>query len=98
MKLIMTILNSLSVDFSDVIKKLGVMSDIQSVLSQSRSMAKSYSSTKRQAESGASGKAVVDNWMDNGVDTSVTKIINGADKNVVYDQQGLLSENMIRLI
>lgn len=83
-------LNNLSVDFSDVVKKLGVMSDIESVLSQSKSIAKSYSSTKRQAESGASGKVVVDNWVDNGMDASVTKIVNGADKSIVYDQQGLL--------
>lgn len=83
-------LDSLSVDFSDVTKKLGVINDIESVLSQSKTIAKSYSSTKRQAENGASGKAIVDDWMDNGMNTSRTKIINNSDQNVVYDQQGLL--------
>ena len=83
-------LNNLDVEFSDVVKKLGVMSDIDSILSQSQSIAKSYSSTKRQAKQGSDSKGFVDNWIENGINATTTKIINSADQQVVYDEHGML--------
>ena len=83
-------LNNLDVEFSDVVKKLGVMSDIDSILSQSQSIAKSYSSTKRQAKQGSDSKGFVDNWIENGINATATKIINSADQQVIYDEHGML--------
>lgn len=83
-------LNNLDIEFSDVVKKIGVMSDIDSILSQSQSIAKSYSSTKRQAKQGSDSKGFVDNWVENGINATATKIINSSDQQVVYDEHGML--------
>ena len=53
-------------------------------------MAKSYSSIKRQAEKGKQSKDFVDNWIQKGIDTTTTKIVNGEDQEIVYDKHGLL--------
>ena len=83
-------LNNLDVEFSDVVQKMGVMSDIESILSQSQSIAKSYSSTKRQAKQGSDSKGVVDNWLESGINATTTKIVNGDNQDIVYDQHGML--------
>ena len=83
-------LSQLSVEFSDVTQKLGVMSDIESILSQSRSIAKSYSSTKRQAKQGSDSKIYVDNWVENGLNATQTKIFNNDNQTVVMDENGML--------
>lgn len=83
-------LDNLDVEFSDVVQKMGVMSDIESILSQSQSIAKSYSSTKRQAKQGSNSKGVVDNWLESGINATTTKIVNGDNQDIVYDQHGML--------
>ena len=83
-------LNNLDVEFSDVVQKLGVMSDIESILSQSQSIAKSYSSTKRQAKQGSDSKGIVDNWLESGINATATKIVNGDNQDIVYDRHGML--------
>lgn len=83
-------LNKISVQFSDVIKASNILSDIDSILNQTTSMAKSYSFVKRQAEKGKQGKDVVDNWLQKGIDTTTTKIINSDNQEIVYDKHGLL--------
>lgn len=83
-------LDNLDVEFSDVVQKMGVMSDIESILSQSQSIAKSYSSTKRQAKQGSDSKGVVDNWLESGINATTTKIVNGDNQDIVYDQHGML--------
>lgn len=86
-------LDKISVDFSDVIKtssSINALTDLKSVLNQSKSMAKSYSSIKRQAEKGKQSKDFVDNWIQKGIDTTTTKIVNGEDQEIVYDKHGLL--------
>ena len=83
-------LNNLDIEFSDAVKKMGVLSDIDSILSQSQSIAKSYSSTKRQAKQGSDSKGVLDGWVENGINATATKIINGSDQQVVYDEHGML--------
>lgn len=83
-------LNNLDIEFSDAVKKMGVLSDIDSILSQSQSIAKSYSSTKRQAKQGSDSKGVLDGWIENGINATATKIINSADQQVIYDEHGML--------
>ena len=77
--------------FSDVIKSIGAISDIKSILEQSKSMVKSYSSVKRQASQGLESKKEIDSFVANGLDATTVKIINSAkNQNVVYDEYGLL--------
>lgn len=86
-------LDKISVDFSDVIKtstSINALNDIESILNQSKSMAKSYSSVKRQAEKGRQSKDFVDSWLQKGIDTTITKVVNGDDQEIVYDKHGLL--------
>lgn len=86
-------LDKITVDFSDVIKtsnSVNALCDVDSILNQSKSMAKSYSSVKRQAEKGKQGKEVVDNWIQKGIDTTTTKIVNGENEEIVSDKHGLL--------
>lgn len=83
-------LDKISVEFSDVVKVSNVINDIESILSKSKSMAKSYSSVKRQAEQGKQGKDSIDNWIQKGIDTAITKIVNGENEEIVNDKHGLL--------
>lgn len=80
----------IDVEFSDVTKKYGAVSDIDSILSQSKSIAKSYSSTKRQAQQGSDSKNVVDNWFTNGLNATTVKIVSSDNQDIVYDKHGLL--------
>lgn len=83
-------LTHIDVEFSDVIKKSDALSDVDNILSQSQSMAKSYSSTKRQAKQGSDSKNIVDNWFTNGLNATITKIVNSDNQDIVYDKHGLL--------
>lgn len=86
-------LDKISVDFSDVIKtstSINALNDIESILNQSKSMAKSYSSVKRQAEKGRQSKDFVDSWLQKGINTTITKIVNGENEEIVNDKHGLL--------
>ena len=84
-------LENIDVEFSDVVQKLGSVSDIESILDRTQSMSSSFSSVKHQAEQGEESNSYVKNWVQNGLDATVTKIVNAADnQNVVYDRHGLL--------
>lgn len=84
-------LENISVEFSDIVQQFGALSDIESILKQSQSMSSSYSSVKHQATAGAESNNTLKNWVDKGLDATVTKIINSADnQDIVYDRHGLL--------
>lgn len=84
-------LDNIDVEFSDVTNKLGITSDLESILKQSKSISTSYSSVKRQASQGEESNQTLKNWVEKGLDTSVTKIVNSADsQDIVYDKNGLL--------
>lgn len=84
-------IGKIDVEFSDVTHILGVISDIQSILKQSKSMSTSYHSVKHQAEQGEQSNETVKDWAEKGLDATVTKIVNSADnQDIVYDRHGLL--------
>lgn len=84
-------IGKIDVEFSDVTHILGVISDIQSILKQSKSMSTSYHSVKHQAELGEQSNETVKDWVEKGLDATVTKIVNSADnQDIVYDRHGLL--------
>lgn len=83
-------LDTIPVEFSDVLTGTTI-TDIESILSQSQSISTSYNSVKRQATQGEESNQTLKNWVEKGLDTSVTKIVNNADnQDIVYDKNGML--------
>lgn len=84
-------LENIDVEFSDVTNKLGVASDIESVLKQSKAISSSYNSVKKQAAQGEESNQAFKNWVEKGLDASITKIVNSSNnQDVVYDKNGIL--------
>ena len=82
-------ISDLSVEFSDTTKDWGNIKDIQNVLAQSKQMATSYTSVKRQAENSVVTKETVDEWVQSGINTNITKIMSGDNQDVVVDKHGV---------
>ena len=84
-------IDSISVDFADEVRADSNVRSVQDVLSQASSMATSYSSTQRQAKQGEKSNNVIDSWFENGLDTTNTKIVGGADgQSQTWDNHGIL--------
>ena len=84
-------LENIDVEFSDVTNKLGVASDIESVLKQSKAISSSYNSVKKQAAQGEESNQALKNWVEKGLDASITKIVNSSNnQDIVYDKNGIL--------
>lgn len=84
-------LSNISVEFSDVTKTAFGMTDQRDLIKKASSMASSYSSTKRQATKGSSAKETLNGWVKDGLDTTNTKIIGGADNQTqTWDSHGML--------
>lgn len=81
--------SDLSVEFSDTTKNWGDIKDIQNVLAQSKQMATSYSSVKKQAEKSVATKDTVDQWVEDGINANITKIMSGDNQDVVVDKHGI---------
>lgn len=82
--------NNIDVEFSDVTKIKNGTTDVQDVLSRASSMATSYSSVQRQANQGAKGNTVINNWVENGLNTTNMKIVGTDNQNQVWDKNGIL--------
>ena len=82
--------DSISVEFSDVTKIKNGITDMQSVVRQSNSMATSFSSVKRQANQGEKSSAVLNDWIDNGLNATNTKIVSANSQNQIWDEHGML--------
>jgi hypothetical protein len=81
-------IDSLSVDFSDVLNTANGEADQKSIMSKLTSMASSYSSIKRQASQGGQSNVVLNNWFENGLNLTKTKIINSYDEGLLFDKNG----------
>lgn len=83
-------LGVLDVTFSDVQKTQNGYTDMESVLKQASSMAQSYNTVARQAGQAQKSKDFLDNWVENGLQLTQTKIIDSADnQNITIDKSGL---------
>lgn len=82
--------DTISVDFSDVIKIKSGITDIQEVLSQASSMATSYSSVQKQASQGEKSNAVLNSWVEEGLNATNTKIVGTDNQNQIWDKNGIL--------
>lgn len=84
-------LEKVEVTFSNVTKSLfGAMSDIQSILQQASSMATSFSSVAKQAESGQSAAQKFDYIKKEGLDSSLGAIKAAKNQEIVVDDNGIL--------
>lgn len=84
-------LDSLYVEFSDATRVINGVSDLESLLNQSQSMATSYDNIAHQAKKGNEGYGRLTDWVEKGLDVTNTNIVNTADNNVMtYDEHGIL--------
>ena len=84
-------LENINITFSDVTVDNSGTSSIKDVLSQASNMTTTYNTVTRQAKKGSEGANVLDNWVDNGLMTTKTKIVDSADnQDIVWDKHGLL--------
>lgn len=83
-------ISHLPVNFSNTVKIPNGISDIQSVLNTSKSMASSYECVKRQAKRSEVTTDTVKTWVEKGMDAAAVSISNSKDQTVVYDEHGLL--------
>lgn len=84
-------LDNISVEFSDAVRVKSSIKSVKGVIEQASSMATSYSYVQRQAKQGEKGTDVVNNWIDNGLDVTHTKIVGGSDNQTQsWDNHGML--------
>ena len=83
--------DDIPVEFSDAVKAKSNTRSIQEVLDQASSMATSYGYVQRQAKRGEESNTIVNNWVSNGLNTTNTKIVGGADNQTqTWDSHGML--------
>lgn len=82
--------DNISVEFSDVTKIKNGTTDVKTVLSQASSMATSYNAVQRQANQGEKSNATLNDWVENGLNATNTKIVATDNQNQVWDKSGIL--------
>lgn len=82
--------NSINVTFSDISKSNDLSSDINSILSNAKSMSGSYSYVTRQANKGEEAKSSIEEMRENGLKAANTEIVNADTEDVVYGRNGML--------
>lgn len=84
-------LEEIDVEFSDVLKCNDSVSDIQNILKQASSMASTYQTVERQADKNSQTTKVVNTWFEDGLNATLTKLINNADsQTMVFNEHGFL--------
>lgn len=88
-------IEDLDVEFSDVVRSGNIISDVESILSKSRSIATTYDYTARQADKGDDAANTVKIYRDYGIDFSQVKaIVSRGNTNIVYDDDGILLQKI----
>lgn len=89
-------LSGITIEFSDVNKFVDGMSDSESIMNQAQSMASSYGSVSRQANQGKKSNAVLNNWVQKGLDLTKMKIVDDVDnQNITWDEHGFLCKEFV---
>lgn len=81
---------SVSVTFANVTKIKNYFSDTQDILAQAKSMGSSYNAVTHQVDKNTDTTATVNSWNQNGLDSSLTKIMNNTREEVTYDNSGII--------
>ena len=84
-------LGEIDVEFSDVLECNDSISDVRSILEQASSMASTYQTVERQADKNSQTTKVVDTWFEDGLDATLTRLINDADsQTMIFNEHGFL--------
>lgn len=84
-------LEEIDVEFSDVLKCNDSISDVRSILEQASSIASTYQTVERQADKNSQTTKVVNTWFEDGLDATLTNLINDADsQTMVFNEHGFL--------
>lgn len=86
-------ISQLGVTFSDVTTALGSISDLNSILSQAKSMASSYGFVSQQANNGNNGYSQIDNWVKFGLNSAKFHIMNNKSEEITQDTNGILARS-----
>lgn len=85
-------ISKIEVEFSTVERTWSGSNDVKSVIESAKAISSSFSYTAQKVKSNSNASKYVDNWVQNGMETTATKIVNNAtNQNVVYDSSGILS-------
>ncbi len=80
--------DNISVEFSDITKIKNGVTDVKSIVEQASSMATSYHSVQRQAKQGERSNNTLNNWVENGLNTTQAKIVDSVAENLLFDKKG----------
>lgn len=84
-------ISKIEVEFSTVERTWSGSSDVKSVIESAQAIASSFSYTTQKVKNNTGASKYVHDWVQKGMNTTVTKIVNNADnQNVVYDSSGIL--------
>lgn len=82
---------NINVEFSDVTYAPGVLSDFQSLMSKTQSMATSYSYIQKQADKTEKTTSKMNDWMRDGLNSALINIKNNNNEEVTIDNHGILA-------
>lgn len=84
-------ISKIEVEFSTVERTWSGSSDVKSVIDSAQAIASSFSYTTQKVKNNTGASKYVQDWVQKGMNATVTKIVNNADnQNVVYDSSGIL--------
>lgn len=84
-------ISKIEVEFSTVERTWSGSSDVKSVIDSAQAIASSFSYTIQKEKNNTGASKYVQDWVQKGMNATVTKIVNNADnQNVVYDSSGIL--------
>lgn len=81
---------SVSVTFANVTKIKNYFSDTQDILAQAKSMGSSYNAVTHQVDKNTETTTTVNSWNQDGLNSSLTKIMNNSREEVIYDNSGII--------
>ena len=81
---------SVSVTFANVTKIKNYFSDTKDILAQAKSMGTSYGTVTHQVDKNTDTTSIVNSWNTDGLNSSLTRIMNNNQEEVTYDNNGIL--------
>ena len=82
--------SQMTVEFADETKILSSIQSSAKILKTASKIASRYTSVERTSKKGKESYDTINNWKENGIDTSATKIVNDTHPTLVYNEHGLL--------
>lgn len=82
-------LSTIDVEFSDMTKDVDVVNATQKILSDAQSMASNFSYISKQAEKGEKANESVNNIVNEGLNSALTKIKNSENQEITIDSTGI---------